>query len=561
MLSVRANRSVKYMLKLMGTDGTRLYSFDLAPGSYQVGRSAENSIHIPDKTVSRKHATVEVAASGDEVYITDTGSHNGTMINDVRIASRTEVKSGDRIAFGKTDFKIQSGEGKEAARPRQSTTLANDNDIEKSVFLTINEALMPLPQKVTDLPELFPTLSEMARILVLNEPREAMLERSLALVNKVIPAERLAVLMNDDEKDEIYSAATLLPDGRERGTFRLSRTIANEILTEKNAILIGNPRNDPRFAEQQSIIMSELRSAMAVPLFDEGEVLGILYVDTTNPVHQYNDDYLRLLATFGNIIASRLLNYTLIQDRQERKIYDAELKRASEIQKNLLRSEDLDVPGYKVNAFQVPCRAVGGDLYDIAKLPDGRLVLLVADVSGKGMGAALLMANILASFRILYNVSEFSLTEVVSLVSEQLFNRSAAADFATLFVGVLDPKENEMTYINAGHNPPLLVRGDGQREYLQASGTMIGAFDINTWSEAKTTINFGDLLFVFSDGVTEAERDNQQYSEERMEAAVCREAGKEPAELVRSLMDDIEKFLQDAPRTDDITMLAVKRME
>ncbi len=549
------------MLKLIGTDGTRLYSFDLAPGTHQVGRSADNAIHIPDKTVSRNHAAIEVAANGEEVFVSDSGSHNGTMINDTRITSRIGVKVGDRIAFGNTEFKIQSGDAESVSRPRQSTTLANDNDIEKSVFLTINEALMPLPQKVTDLPELFPTLSEMARILVLNEPREAMLERSLALVNKVIPAERLAILMNDDESDEIYSAATLAPDGRDRGDFRLSRTIATEILTEKNAILIGNPSNDPRFAQQQSIIMSELRSAMAVPLFDEGEVLGILYVDTTNPVHQYNDDYLRLLATFGNIIASRLLNYTLIQERQEKKVYDAELRRASEIQQNLLQGENPEISGYQVNAFQVPCRAVGGDLYDIAQLPDGRMVLLVADVSGKGMGAALLMANILASFRILYNVSEFSLTEVVNLVSEQLFNCSGPADFATLFVGVLDAKENELTYINAGHNPPLLVRAKGEREYLQASGTMIGAFNLNTWSEAKTKLNFGDLLFVFSDGVTEAERDNEQYSEERMEKAVCREAGKEPSDLVRSLMDDIENFLQDAPRTDDITMLAVKRTE
>jgi len=549
------------MLKLIGTDGTRLYSFDLAPGTHQVGRSPDKGIYIPDKTVSRKHATIEVSASGDEVFITDIGSHNGTTVNDVRISSRRGVKVGDRVGFGKTDFKIQSGEAGATSQPRQSTTLADDKDVEKSVFLTINEALRPLPQKVTDLPALFPTLSEMARILVLNEPREAMLERSLALVNRVIPAERLAVLMNDDESDELYSAATLLPGGRDAGSFRLSRTIVNEILTDKNAILIGNPRNDPRFAEQQSIIMSELRSAMAVPLFDEGEVLGILYVDTTNPVHQYNDDYLRLLATFGNIIASRLLNYTLIQERQEKKIYDAELRRASAIQKKLLRTENPQVPGYRLNAFQVPCRAVGGDLYDIAQLPDGRVVLLVADVSGKGMGAALLMANILASFRILYNVSEFSLTEVVCLVSEQLFNCSAPADFATLFVGVLDPKKHELAYINAGHNPPLLVRANGDKEFLEASGTMIGAFNLNTWSEARTGLNPGDLLFVFSDGVTEAERDDEQYSEERMEKTVCREAGKHPEDLVKALMADIENFLQDAPRTDDITMLAVKRTE
>lgn len=549
------------MLKLTGTDGTRLYSFDLTPGRHEVGRTQERDIYIPDGTVSRRHATIEVTSSGEEIFVTDDGSHNGTLLNDVRIRERSRVREGDRIVFGSTEFHIRADDGSEVSKPRPSTTLANDQDIEKSVFLTINEALRPLPSKVTDLPELFPTLSEMARTLVANEPREVMLKRSLGLVNRVIPAERLAILMNDEESDEIYTATTLLPGGRDRGTFRLSKTIANEILTEKSAILIGNPRQDPRFAEQQSIIMSELTSAMAVPLFDEGKVLGILYVDTTNPVHQYNDDYLRLLATFGNIIASRLLNYTLIQERQEKRIYDAELRRASEIQKNLLRTVNPEVPGYRVNAFQVPCRAVGGDLYDIAQLPDGRLALIVADVSGKGLGAALLMANILASFRILYNISEFSLTEVVSLVSEQLFNCSTAADFATLFVAVLDPEKNDLAYINAGHNPPLLVRADGQREYLHASGTMIGAFNINTWSEARTIMNKGDLLFVFTDGVTEAERDDEQYSEDRMEKAVCREAAKSPDDLVEALMADIESFLQDAPRTDDITMLAVKRTE
>jgi len=464
------------MLRLVGTDGDRLYSFVLEPGTHQVGRSGDLSFCIPDKTISRTHAVVEVSASGVEVFVTDAGSHNGTTVNGVRISKRRRLNVGDTVQFGRIEFRVRDDDQSKAGSSRPTTAVLTEHDVEKSMVLSVNEALQALPSRVTERPELFPTLSEMARMLVLVEPRENMLERSLALVNKVIPAERLAVLMVEEGSEEIYSAATLLPSGKDPGSFTLSKTIIQEIMTNRSAILIGDPESDPRFASQQSIIMAELRSAMAVPLFDENEVLGILYVDTSNPLHRYNDQYLSLLVTFGNIIASRLLNYTLLYERQERQVYEAELRRASGIQKKLLISEIPDIPGYEVGALQQQCRAVGGDLYDIATLPNGRLVVIVADVSGKGMGAALLMSNILASFRILYNVTEFSLTDVVNMVSHQLFCSSGAADFATLFVGVIDPATNRLSYINAGHNPPILVRADGRHEYLEASGTMIGAF-------------------------------------------------------------------------------------
>lgn len=305
--------------------------------------------------------------------------------------------------------------------------------------------------------------------------------------------------------------------------------------------------------------MSELRSAMAVPLFDEDQVLGILYVDTSNPLKRYNDAYLSLLVTFGNIIASRLLNYTLMYERQEHRVYEAELARASNIQQTLVARETPDVAGYEIGTMQQQCRAVGGDLYDVAMLPSGKLVVIVADVSGKGLGAALLMANILASFRILYNVTEFSLVEVVSMVSRELFNSSGIADFATLFIGVIDPETHKLTYINAGHNPPIVVRSDGSHEHLEPSGTMIGAFDFDDWTESETILEPDDMFMVFTDGVTEADRGGELYSDERLEKLVLASKEMAPQELLQTVMDDVIEFIQDTPRSDDITMLAVRR--
>jgi len=547
------------MLKLVGTDGKRLYSWTLEPGLYTVGRGSGSEIHIPHKTVSRNHASIKINQNGDSCTLEDLDSHNGTFVNGIRVDTQIKIKANDKIKFGFTEFRLTKGDELGAAPVGSSRTKLPDYNPENSVFLSIDEALKPLPTKATEMPELLPTLFDMAKMLVLSEPKEVMLEKSLILISKIIPAERLAILTVSEDCQEIITEAIHLPGGKDPGTFTLSRTIVKEIMANKTSILIGNPMEDPRFAEQKSIIMSQMKSAIAVPLFDEGRVLGILYVDTTNPIHSYTDEYMRVLATFGNIIASRLLNYELLDERQEKQIIEAELKRASDIQKNLLVTKPPKLPGYQIRAFQEQSRSVGGDLYDMELLPDGRLLFMVADVSGKGMGAALLMSNILASFRILYKADDFELCQVVKNVSLQVLRHSPSGDFATLFIGLVDPEKNQIQYVNGGHNPPLLVRSNGSIEYLETTGLMIGAFDFAEWTMEEVKLENDDLLFVFSDGVTEAERDDEQYGDERMEKTITKTRNKHPREIVDLLMDEINNFMGDAPRSDDITVFLIKR--
>ncbi len=547
------------MAKLIGTDGTHYYSWSLPPGRYVIGRNADYDFHVQDKTVSRPHAELEVSHSGTEFFLRDLGSKNGTFVNSRPVTRQIEVKPGDQLIFGHVEFKIVLEDQSGATRVSLPTTRLAERDPEKSIFLSLSEALRPQPSHAVDNPDLMPTLFEMAKTLVLPEPREQMLQKSLAMVARVIPAERLAVLFVSENQEEVFTGATLLMGGRDPGSFTLSRTIIKDLLANKNAILIGNPMDDPRFASQQSIIMSALKSAMAVPLFDESKVLGILYVDTTNPLHRYTDEYLRLLITFGNIIASRLVNSILLREREEKQALDIEVRRATMIQKNLLVKEAPSIQGYKTFACQTMSRSVGGDIYDMTLLPDGRMLFLVADVSGKGMGAALLMSNILASFRILYNDPHFDLIRAVEHVSKQLWRYSAPEDFATLFVGVVDPAHERLEYVNAGHNPPLLVRSSGHIDYLQPSGTMIGAFDFSAWSVDTQSLSSGDLLFIFTDGVTEAMNGDLQYSDERMERLVVASRQLDPAALAKQVMEDVDQFVGDAPRSDDITMLILKR--
>jgi len=549
------------MLKLVGTDGKQLYSWDLEPGKYTIGRRSECDFPVSDNTVSRKHAEMEVVDG--ECFLTDLGSHNGTMLNGSRVTERVQVFDGDRILFGQAEFKVTGSNGESGVSSRPTKTRLSNNDPRNSVYLSINDALQPLPKKATELPELIPALFDMAKMLAQDDPKEIMLEKSLKMISRIIPAERLAVLSVEEGNDEVFTVATLLPDGRDPGEFELSRTIINQIITAKDSILIGDPKDDPRFAEQKSIIMSELKSAIAVPLFDQGRVLGILYIDTTNPLHRYADDHMRVLATCGNIIASRLLNYELLEKREQNRVIEAELDRASKIQENLLVEKPPEVEGLQTYAVQEQSRSVGGDLYDIKILKDGKLLFLVADVSGKGMGAALLMTNILASFRILYDSSEFDVVDALSRASLHLHDYSRSGDFATTFLGTVDCKTGEIQYVNAGHNPPAVIRKDGSVDYLEPTGMMIGAFDFCEWKQDTVKLEEGDFIFVYSDGVTEAQPtkdDKDQYGEERLEKLLVDFRNGSPKEISEKLMSDINDHMGDAPRSDDITVLVIKRV-
>jgi len=369
------------MLKLIGTDGRKLYSWNLLPGKYIIGRKSDCDFYVQDKTVSRNHAELIVNDDMSTITLADKGSHNGTTVNGFRIIAPTEVKPGDNVIFGQVEFRISADD--DTTKSKVPTTQLTKDEPEKSVFLDINEALKPLPSKITDKPEVLPAIFDIAKMLVLSDPREVMLDKSLKLISKVITSERLAILFTEENSDEVYTVASHFAGGKDLGEFRISRTIIKQILSDPQAILISDTTQDPQFAEQHSIIMSELKSAMAVPLFDEDKVHGVLYADTSNPLHQYNDEHLRLLATFGNIIGSRLQNYTLLSEREEKQIIDAELKRASSIQKKLLIKNNPVVPDYNLHSFQEQCRAVGGDLYDMHIMPDGKLLFMVADVSGK----------------------------------------------------------------------------------------------------------------------------------------------------------------------------------
>ena len=170
------------MLKLVGTDGRRFYSWALPPGRHTIGRSPDCECCIPDNTVSRNHAEIEVSSDGAEYFLKDVGSHNGTQLNGIVVTDRMPIKLQDNITFGSTEFRIASAVEASTGPCERTTARLSELDPQNSVFLSINEALKPLPKKIVDQPELLTTMFEMAKMLGLNDPQDVMFNRSLEMI-------------------------------------------------------------------------------------------------------------------------------------------------------------------------------------------------------------------------------------------------------------------------------------------------------------------------------------------------------------------------------------------
>jgi serine phosphatase RsbU (regulator of sigma subunit) len=547
------------MIGLKGTIGGKPINWVLGPGKFVVGRASECDFVIEDDTVSRKHAEI-VIADDQTVSLRDLGSHNGTIVNGMKIGNTVVLRINDDIYFGRVGFRIVPIDTEHILSASVSISRI-DTDLTNALILPMEVALKPLPGHLLGNPKLFEVFSEMGKMLVMPGLNHGIFDNAISLLSELVPAERIALFFATDEKNDLQLVTHFSRRKKGSNTFIVSHTILKQLIVEKSAVVISNPLADPRFQNQESVVSTGARSVMAAPLLEEGKIFGIIYADTIDPKYEFSEDSLRVMAAFGNILAAKINNQNLLRQKEAKEAIEAELAIASQIQRELLPRKLPLIEGYCIEAFQAQCQLVGGDLYDVSLLKDGRIIIVIADVSGKGMGAALLASNILASFRILYNTDYFDLLGAIDLVSDQLLFHSRSGDFATLFAGVLDPGRNKLQFVNAGHNSPMVVRKNGEIEYLESSGIPIGALNQHSWKEKSIEIESGDYIFAFTDGITEATNsEGEQFGEERILRLLQDFKGRDLSDLPAHLNGQVKKFLAQSPQScDDITMVVIGR--
>ena len=263
--------------------------------------------------------------------------------------------------------------------------------------------------------------------------------------------------------------------------------------------------------------------------------------------------------TLALLISLFLVNLVLLLEVADRLSLKGELEVAREIQlamlpKGTYRAGDLEICG-----MTRPANTVGGDFYDVLPLPDGRIIVALGDVAGKGSPAALLMALLLAVLRTLVD-EELDAPALVERLNVQICRHSPSSRFITLFYAVYTPSTGALTYVNAGQNPPLIRRLDGRYERLGATGVALGMFDHSTFGSVETMLHGGEMLVLYSDGITEAEDPaGQPLEESGLEMVVERYAGESPAAIGASILKAVEDHARASRFTDDLTILILKR--
>jgi sigma-B regulation protein RsbU (phosphoserine phosphatase) len=385
--------------------------------------------------------------------------------------------------------------------------------------------------------------------------REAIYEVGLALTSTLdlaqVSEEILlrAVSLLDARRGALYLLDDTVGDA---GRYRLQSTIGG---TAREGLAVG-------VVPETADLLPHARHLLAVPIEVDEERRGVLVVgdkESRSGVGPFPDEDRRALALFANQAALALEQARLHQEALEKERLEREMELAAQIQKGILPRSLPVVDGYELLGWTRPARDVGGDYWDVLRLPDGRLAMLVADVSGKGVSAALLVSTVHSALRLLLARGE-SISGMLQAVNQHLVEFSASNKFATLLLVTLDVASGELSFVNAGHNPGVILRGDGTVELLPACAVPLGLLPSPSYAETVQRLDPGDLLCIYSDGVTEAAaRDGEEWGPGRLEALLRAQHAAPLSEVRASLDRSLREFVAGQPQGDDQTVLLVRR--
>jgi sigma-B regulation protein RsbU (phosphoserine phosphatase) len=342
----------------------------------------------------------------------------------------------------------------------------------------------------------------------------------------------------------------------------VSRGVIERVAREKRPLLTSNAQNENWLSGRESVVFLGLRSVLCVPLMLKGEVIGLIYVDNRVQAGIFTSDDLELLSAIAASAAVAIENARLYQVAVEKGRLERELQLAHEVQTRLLPSSTPQLEGWEFAAEWIPAREAAGDFYDFIPAEDGRLILVIADVSDKGMAAALYMALTRSIIRASMHHHPFP-AEAIAEANRLICTDADYGMFVTLFYALLDPKNGEITYVNAGHNPPLHCDGSCRElARLTRTGMALGIFEDAPYEQRTIRLEPGDFLLLYTDGVTEAFNPaEEQFGEGRLEAVLQSHAHASADELVAAIQQAVEAFTGAVAPFDDVTMVAVRRRQ
>jgi sigma-B regulation protein RsbU (phosphoserine phosphatase) len=435
-----------------------------------------------------------------------------------------------KVFSGRTPGDDRAGEGKVAAleeevrRLQQSVkTLSILND------LAVAMGTSPSPEKAV----------------------EKLVDRSMRAVN----AEQAVVTLLDREVGSpMETQMRIVSSSAEHQSFHVNESLLGWMLLHKKPLLIGDPKNDERF---KGLTWDDtIRSVMCLPMMMQSKLMGVLTVYNKKKQDAFNEEDERLTAIISAHAAQILDNARLAADQAR---VAEQLNLAAKIQRNLLPSSPPPFAGYDLAGMSAPAQSVGGDYYDYIPVDDSKLAVCLGDVSGKGLAASLLMANLQATLRG-QTLVDAPAHERIERANKLICRCTDDERFVTLFYGVIDATAQELVFCSAGHEPPFLYSEDGPSKRLEPGGLALGVFEDVRYTESSIPLKPGDTLVVYSDGVTDATNEAEEpFGTERLDSLIGEHRKEPAAALIQRIFDGVSAHTGATPQFDDLTLLVVKR--
>jgi sigma-B regulation protein RsbU (phosphoserine phosphatase) len=541
-------------IQILSPDGQNRY-VPLTSERISLGRSSAAELSFPDDGgLSRHHLALE--RDGDGWALRDLGSKNGTMLNGARITGRKPLKSGDRIMAGHLILVYDAGviaekpvvvfDPREDAgnRPNSSTVITNLDGVIKDDG-GLGEAELLAASHVS-------ALIRAGNELAGNRPLPELFRFILDLAIQAVKADR-GVLMTTEGDDLVVKA------NKGEG-FRISTAVRDRVLNSGLSVLVRDTAIDDAFRERRSIVEQRIRTLIAVPLQTREKIIGIIYVDSPSLLREFTKDDLNLLTVMANVAAIRIEHTRFAEVEHARQLLARDLEQAAEIQQRLLPAVAPAVRGLDVAGHNAPSRTVGGDYYDFFPYGSSRIAMVLGDVSGKGMPASLLMMGLQARVQVLIEEPK-SLSEVMTRLNRITSANCPANRFISLFFCILDGDTGELTFCNAGHNPPVLIRANGSYRQLKGGGPVLGILPVVEYREYQANLGEGDALVIYSDGVTEAVNPaGKEFEIEGIAEAVIPHRNQPAAAIVSHINKAVTAHTSGAPPADDITLIVARRI-
>ncbi|MEM6860946.1 MAG: SpoIIE family protein phosphatase [Myxococcota bacterium] len=522
-----------------------------------LGRAMDCQVHIRDLTVSRRHA--RISKVDGRYMIEDLGSGNGTYVNEEAVTRRF-LSHSDVIRVSNARFRFE-----QLDRRSDSVTMAGPKESAPRIVTTVDARTSLLAKPEASSPKDVARLaSRLQTVYAVSEAISSVLDVDELLTEilnrlfEVFPrADRGFIMLRNESGDRLIPKAVKRRRTGDVEELVVSRTILQQVLQKQQAVLTHDASEDSRFKKGQSVAQSGIRAMLAAPLVYRSEAVGIVYLDSPG-IAAFQSADLELLSGISRQAAVALGNARLHSELLKRQRLERDLHLAERIQQSFLPRKLPKMERFTFCARYDPAYEVGGDFYDFVKLDEDRLGIVVGDVSGKGVGAALYMARLTRDLRY-YALAEREPKRVLARLNQAVVEGGQDDIFVTLVYGVLDGPRRVLEWSSAGHMPPILRRrNEGEVRALDCTteaGLPLGVMPDATYDSGLVELSAGDTVLIYTDGLIEAmSPEKEMFGQERLLACLGEGSSHADAVLERAI-EACSVHVGAAPQFDDTTIV------